>query len=102
MSALLMLEAVATPIIAALVGAPVVAPTLQARLAAPARSRADWTWYVPVTLQNDGGALFAHPLPVRSFSVSLTARADGYVVMEERDEELPAGTLVSVVSFLGG
>ena len=47
-SALLVLEAVAAPIIAALTGAPVVAPALQARLAAPARSRADWTWYVPV------------------------------------------------------
>ncbi len=102
MSALLVLEAVAAPIIAALVGAPVVAATLQASLAAPARSRADWTWYVPVTLQDDGGALFAHPLPVRSFSVSLTGRADGYVVVEERDEELPAGAPVSVVSFLGG
>ncbi len=102
MSALLMLEAVAAPIIAALVGAPIVAPTLQARLAAPARSRADWTWYIPVRLRHEGGAPFADPLPVRSFSVSLAARADGFVVMEERDEEWPAGTLVSVLSFLGG
>ncbi len=102
MSALLMLEAVAAPIIAALVGAPLVAPAVQARLAAPARSRADWTWYMPVTLRHDGGVLFADPLPVRSFSVSLAARADGFVVMGERDEEWPAGTLVSVVSFLGG
>lgn len=102
MSALLMLEAVAAPIIAALVGAPIVVPTLQARLGAPARSRADWTWYIPVSLRHDGGAPFADPLPVRSFSVSLGARADGFLVMEERDEEWPVGTLVSVRSFLGG
>ena len=101
-SALLMLEAVAAPIIAALAGAPIVASTLQARLAAPARSRAGWTWYVPVTLRDDGGVPVAHPLPLRSFSVSLTARADGFIVMEERDEEWAPGTLVTVQRFFGG
>lgn len=101
-SALLMLEAVAAPIFAALTGAPIHAATLQARLAAPARSRRDWTWYVPVALRDEGGVPFAEPLPLRSFSVSLTARADGYIIMEERDEEWPAGTLVTVHRFLGG
>ncbi len=100
-SALLMLEAVASAIVAALAGAPIVAPTLQARLAEGARSRADWTWYVPVRLQDEGGVPLAHPLPLRSFSVSLTARADGYIVMEESDEEWAAGTLVTVHRFLG-
>ena len=88
-SALLILEAVAAPIVAALVGAPPAASTLRARLAEPARSRLNWTWYVPVRLQDDGGVPLAHPLPLRSFSVSLTARADGYIVMDERDEEWP-------------
>jgi len=101
-SALLMLEAVAAPIVAALVGAPVDAPTVAARLAEPARSRQGWTWYVPVALQDDGGGPLAHPLPLRSFSVSVTARADGFVIMEERDEEWPAGTPVTVHRFLGG
>jgi hypothetical protein len=32
----------------------------------------------------------------------LTARADGYIVMEEGDEEWPAGTPVIVHRFLGG
>jgi molybdopterin biosynthesis enzyme len=32
----------------------------------------------------------------------LAARADGYIVMDERDEEWPAGTLVTVHRFLGG
>jgi molybdopterin molybdotransferase len=100
-SALVVLEAVAAPIVGALVGAKVPTMTTVARLAQPARSRAGWTWYVPVTLRDDGGTLLAHPLPLRSFSVSLTARADGYIVMEERDDEWPAGILVTVHRFLG-
>jgi molybdopterin molybdotransferase len=100
-SALLILEAVAAPIVAALVGAPLAASSLPARLAEPARSRMNWTWYVPVRLQDDGGVPLAHPLPLRSFSVSLTARADGYIVLAEREEECPAGTPVTVYRFLG-
>lgn len=99
-SALMMLQAVAAPIVGALVGAPVFSPTLQARLAERARSRADWTWYVPVALREDGGVPLAYPLPLRSFSVSLTARADGFIVMEERDEEWKPGTPVTVTRFL--
>ncbi|MBV8530772.1 MAG: molybdopterin molybdotransferase MoeA [Candidatus Eremiobacteraeota bacterium] len=101
-SALLMLEAVASPIVAALGGAPISSSLLQARLAEPARSRAGWTWYAPVRLTDDGGVPWAHPLALRSFSVSLTARADGYVIMNELDEEWPAGTPVTVHRFLGG
>ena len=100
-SALIVLEAIAAPIVAALCGAPAVPATVAARLAEPAASRSNWTWYVPVRLQDDGGVPLAHPLPLRSFSVSLTARADGYIVMEERDEEWPEGTLVTVHRFLG-
>jgi molybdopterin biosynthesis enzyme len=101
-SALIMLEAVAASIVAALSGAPIGAWALQARLASPAKSRPGWTWYIPVALQDDGGVPLAQPLPLRSFSVSLTARADGYIVMEEGDEEWPAGTPVIVHRFLGG
>jgi molybdenum cofactor synthesis domain-containing protein len=100
-SALMMLDAVAEPIVAALTGAPVARATLRARLAKAAHSRLGWTWYVPVMLQHDGGDPLAHPLPVRSFSVSQTARADGYLVMGERDEEWPAGTPVTVHRFIG-
>ena len=60
-----------------------------------------WTWYVPVALQNDGGTPVAHPLPLRSSSVSLPARAGGYIVVEGHGAELPAGTLVTVFRFLG-
>ena len=101
-SALFMLEAVAAPIVAALTGAPLEPQMLQARLEKPATSRAGWTWYVPVSLRHDGGVPLAHPLALRSFSVSLAARADGYIVMDESEEEWPAGTLVTVHRFLGG
>jgi molybdenum cofactor synthesis domain-containing protein len=101
-SALFMLEAVASPIVAALTGAPVEPATVQARLENPAASRAGWTWYVPVSLRRDGGMPLAQPLALRSFSVSLAARADGYIVMDERDEAWAAGTLVTVHRFLGG
>ncbi|HVA32523.1 MAG TPA: molybdopterin molybdotransferase MoeA [Candidatus Baltobacteraceae bacterium] len=99
-SALIVLEAVAAPIVAALTGARIETPTLLARLADAARSRAGWTWYLPVALRDEGGVPLAHPLPLRSFSVSLTARADGYLTMEERDELLPAGAIVTIHRFL--
>jgi molybdenum cofactor synthesis domain-containing protein len=100
-SALMILEAVAAPVIAALTGAEVPRAFLTARLGAEARARAGWTWYVPAALQNDGGTPVAHPLPLRSSSVSLPARAGGYVVVEGQGAELPAGTLVTVFRFLG-
>lgn len=100
-SALMMLEAVGAPIVSALCGARPPAHSIAARLAEPLHGRADWTWYVPVSLRHEGGALLAHPLPLRSFSVSLAARAGGYVVMDERDEDWPAGAPVTVHQFLG-
>jgi molybdopterin biosynthesis enzyme len=99
-SALLVLEAVAAPIVAALTGARVVASCVQARLAEPASSRAGWTWYIPVRLRDNGDVPFAYPLALRSFSVSLTARADGYIVMDERAQSWEPGTQVTVVRFL--
>jgi molybdopterin molybdotransferase len=100
-SALFILEAVASPIIGALTGALFEPATLQARLDAEARSRPGWTWYVPVSLQHEGPPAVAHPLGMRSFSVSLAARADGYIVMEEQDEVWPAETVVTVRRFFG-
>lgn len=101
-SALFILEAVAAPIVGALSGAPVQTSTVVARLAEPAASRIGWTAYIPVALQNDGGLPLAHPLAVHSFSVSLAARAAGFVVMDEQEDSLPAGSLVTVQRFLGG
>ncbi|HEX3457425.1 MAG TPA: molybdopterin molybdotransferase MoeA [Candidatus Baltobacteraceae bacterium] len=101
-SALMVLEAVAAPLFAALIGAPVRPATVNAHLAQPALSRVGWTWYIPVAVHEDGGRLVAEPLAVRSFSVSLTARAGGYLVMGEAEEEWPAATVVTVHRFLGG
>jgi molybdenum cofactor synthesis domain-containing protein len=103
-SALFILEAVAAPIVAALTGAPAVAPKVTARLAAPVQSRPGWTWFIPVTLGDgdDEGYPLAHPLPLRSFSVSLSARAEGYLMMSEPDKEWTAGRLVTVHRFFGG
>jgi molybdenum cofactor synthesis domain-containing protein len=100
-SALMILEAVAAPILAALIGAAVPRRSTLARLGSPVRGRREWTWYVPVGLLNDEGTPVAHPLPLRSSSVSLPARAGGYVVTDGSSDEVPAGTLVTVYRFLG-
>lgn len=100
-SALMMLEAVGRPIVAALTGEDRRPLTVSARLDASLPGRKGWTWYVPVAVRHEGDGWLAHPLAMRSFSVSLTARADGYVVMDERDETWSAGTPVTVHRFAG-
>ncbi|MEO9169983.1 MAG: molybdopterin molybdotransferase MoeA [Candidatus Baltobacteraceae bacterium] len=98
-SALVILEAVAAPIIRALTGAEPRPEGLTAVLDAPVSGRPGWTWYVPVALRNEGATLVAHPLPLRSSMVSLTARCDGYLTIGERDEEFAAGTSVHIRRF---
>jgi molybdopterin molybdotransferase len=97
-SALFVMDALASPIICAVVGAPAQRQTLRATLAAPIRGREGWTWFVPVELR-DGAA---HPLALRSFSVSLGARASGYVRVGEERAEYAAGDVVNVDRFLSG
>ncbi len=99
-SALVILEAVIRPIIAALAGAPPSVSTVQARLGASARSRRGWTWFIPVRLEEDGEGSSAWPLPVRSSLVSLTAQADGYIVVPEEAEDLEMGSRVTVHRFI--
>jgi molybdenum cofactor synthesis domain-containing protein len=99
-SALMILEAVAAPIVAALTGAISRVDTTEAVLAAPAKSRPGWTWFIPVALKQEAEGIVAHPLPLRSPMVSLTARADGYITMGEREDEWPTGTRVVVRRFL--
>jgi molybdopterin molybdotransferase len=98
-SSLVILEAVVAPIIAALAGAPIVPATVQARLTTPAHTRAGWTWYLPVRIDGDPRSPQATPLPVRSSLVSLTAHADGYIVVPEEVETLEAGSRVTVHRF---
>jgi molybdopterin molybdotransferase len=99
LSALVILEAVAAPIVAALAGGALPQSPIQAQLAQPLRSRSGWTWYIPVTLQHEAGAWTAHPLALRSSSTSLAARADGYVTMGEEAETWDAGRSVAVTRF---
>lgn len=101
-SALLVLDAVVAPILSAMIGAPVGRHTVEARLAQPLEGRPGWTGYLPVSLaRHDDGTLLAHPLPLRSSSVSLLARADGYVVVAPSRPSLPAGAPIRVRRFLG-
>jgi molybdopterin molybdotransferase len=101
-SALMMLEVVGVPILSLLCGAPFVPATLAARLAAPVETRKGWTWYVPVAVQHEAAGWVAHPLPLRSFSVGLLARANGYLVADEGEETLEEGSPAIVHRFFGG
>ncbi len=99
-SAVIILQAVVRPIIYAMCGTRDRIDTVEARLAAPVSSRPGWTWYVPVSLKNEGGAWAAHPLPLRSSTVSIIARSDGYVTLPEDVETYPAGTHVPITRFI--
>lgn len=99
-SAVIILQAVVRPVIDAMTGAPYRVETVNARLSAPVSSRQGWTWYVPVALENEGGDWVAHPLPLRSSTVSIIARADGYVILPEDVESYPGGTRIQVTRFI--
>lgn len=101
-SALVILEAVAAPIVASLTGRRVQRYVESARLGAHVRKRAGWTWFVPVQLDEAAGARIAYPLELRSSSVSLLARASGFLVLDETVESLSAGEPVAVTRFLVG
>ena len=101
-SALVILQAVAAPVIGAICGSRPRVATVQARLGAPVRKRAGWTWYVPVRLDEAQAIPAAYPLELRSSSVSLLARASGFAALDERLESVAAGTPVAVTRFLVG
>ena len=101
-SALVILEAVAAPIVCALAGRPVVPVTESARLGEAVRKRPGWTWFVPVRVDEAAGDRVAYPLELRSSSVSLLARASGFLVLDETVESVAAGEPVTVTRFLVG
>lgn len=101
-SALMILEAVAAPIVSAIAGAPVRVEAVSARLAEPLSKRKGWTWYVPMRLEESAAGLLAHPLQIRSNSASLLARASGFAALDESVESLPAGAPVEVTRFRSG
>ncbi len=99
-SAVIILQAIVRPVIDAMTGARYRPATVEARLDVPVSSRRGWTWYVPVAVKNEGSEPVAHPLPLRSSTVSIIARADGYIVLPEDVEAYPAGTRVRVTRFI--
>ncbi|HKU68285.1 MAG TPA: molybdopterin molybdotransferase MoeA [Candidatus Baltobacteraceae bacterium] len=101
-SALMILEAVAAPIVSALAGRAALPVVQVARLGAAVRKRSGWTWFVPVKVDEAEGARIAYPLELRSSSVSLLGRASGFLVLDETIETVPAGAPVDVTRFLVG
>lgn len=95
LSALMMLEAVAAPILAALGGGAIAYHDVRATLLEPVRIRQGWTWYVPLVMNADG----VRPLPMHSFAASLAARAGGYV---RADRDLETGEEIVARRFLSG
>ncbi|MDQ2865818.1 MAG: molybdopterin molybdotransferase MoeA, partial [Candidatus Eremiobacteraeota bacterium] len=97
-SALTILEAIAAPIFAAMTGALPCCRAVTAILDGSVSGRAGWTWFLPVALRHEPAGLVAHPLALHSSEVSLTARAGGYLTVEN-GETLCAGTPVQIRRF---
>lgn len=102
-SALMVLEAVARPIIAACTGERGARPELVDAIAdAPFEGRDGWTWFVPAQVRSVAGKLLASPLRIHSAHVSLLARATGYVVVGESPSRVERGEPVRVRRFSAG
>jgi molybdenum cofactor synthesis domain-containing protein len=99
-SALMILQAVAAPIICELAGSKHNPVMSAARLADVYRKRHGWTWFVPVRVEERAGGAIAYPLEMRSSMVSLLARASGFVTLDETVETLPSGHGVRVTRFI--
>ena len=102
-SSLMILEAVARPIVTACTGETAHGtPALEAVAGAPFAGRAGWTWYVPARLRLAGGQLIAEPFAIRSAHTSLLARAAGFAIVGESPARVEAGERVRVVRFSSG
>jgi molybdopterin biosynthesis enzyme len=101
-SALAILTAVAAPIVAALVGGLKRPLTIAGVLAEAYEKRAGWTWLVPVAVDERPETPEIRPLALHSGSVSLLARADGFLTLGEAVSSLPAGAPVRATRFFVG
>ncbi|MBV9647584.1 MAG: molybdopterin biosynthesis protein, partial [Candidatus Eremiobacteraeota bacterium] len=102
-SALMVLETVARPIVAACTGESATRPSsLDAVAEEPFVGRDGWTWYVPTQVRCVAGTMRAKPLRLHSAHVSLLARATGYVVVGERPARVERGERVAVRRFSSG
>jgi molybdenum cofactor synthesis domain-containing protein len=95
-SALIILEAVISPVIATLTGNSGRSLFVTAVLQEPVSARTGWTWYVPVRVSDAGGRYLARPLEIRSFSASLPARATGFLTVAEDVTVIARGDSVRV------
>lgn len=95
-SALVILEMVARPVLDRLAGRSGGARLHAAVLAEPLRKRAGWTWYVPARLDEAVFPPKAYPLELRSSASSQLARADVLLVLGEDADVLQAGSTVAV------
>jgi molybdenum cofactor synthesis domain-containing protein len=102
-SALMMLEAVGRPVIAALTGEVAAAAAGITAVAHEAfTGREGWTWYMPVQLATSAQTLVASPLHLHSAHVSLLARAHGYTIVGEQRFRIEAGETLRVLPFGAG
>jgi molybdenum cofactor synthesis domain-containing protein len=99
-SALMILQAVAAPILRALTGQQHVVSALQASIMGSYAKRRGWTWYVPVRLDENARPPRAYPLELHSSMTSLLARANGFITLDENVERLEEGTPVYVTRFM--
>jgi molybdopterin molybdotransferase len=102
-SALMILEAVVRPLIAAYVGEWLGdMPGLTAVAEEPIVGREGWTWYVPVAVRASQGRLLAKGLRLHSAHTSLLARANGYAIVGETPWRIEPGELLTVHRFSSG
>lgn len=102
-SALMILEAVVRPIVAALTGETAARATaLEAVALAPFEGRAGWTHFIPARVFVRGTQLVAEPLAIRSAQTSLLARATGYATVGETPSRVEAGERIGITLFASG
>lgn len=102
-SALIVLETVVRPMIAACTGERGArSESLEAIAHEPFTGRPGWTWYVPARVRAIGSVLHATPLRLHSAHASLLARATGYVVVGEYPARIEPGETVTVQRFSAG
>ena len=102
-SSLMVLEAVARPVVAAATGESFArAATFDAVADEAFAGREGWTWYVPARVRCVAGVLRATPLQIHSAWVSLPARAAGFATVGERPARIEKGERVAITRFSSG
>jgi molybdenum cofactor synthesis domain-containing protein len=102
-SSLMVLEAVARPIIAACTGERWIRTESIDAIADDAFvGRDGWTWFIPAEVRSVAGTMRARPLRLHSAHVTLLARASGYAVVGEQPSRIERGEPVRIRRFSAG